>query len=262
MKRWDAADAVARAVVVTWAIVAAALLAAGVISVASISPKSNVQTIYIRNVSTYVADSAVKNALPAFNAAAHEDFAPSWHIDANLVFIGKAAAPVGASTITIVDKGPVKGALAYHELVNGVPDSIIYAGTSRYYGYSWSVALTHELWEQLADVPAGAGAVSTMQGSDGTIWAQEVADPVESDADAYTRPGADGRPVLISDFVTQKWFGALTSGPYDFANHIQQPLQIDKGGYAQWWDGVTWNIVENFRGARDRGYLLGDGSLS
>jgi hypothetical protein len=223
---------------------------------------SNVQTIYVRNVSSFVADSAVKNALPAINAATHADFAPSWHIDANVVFIGKASAPVGASTITLVDKGPVKGALAYHDLVNGVPVSIVYAGTSRYYGYSWTVALTHELWEQLADIPAGEGAVSTMQAPDGTIWAQEVADPVESDEDAYTRPGADGKPVLISDFITEKWFGALTSGPYDFANHIQKPLVVDKGGYAQWWDGFGWNVIENFRGARDRGYLLGDGRLS
>jgi hypothetical protein len=220
---------------------------------------ANVQTVYVRNVSGFVSDAAVKNALPAINAATHDDFAPVWKIDATLVFIGHAKAPVGSSTITLVDKGPVRGALAYHELVNGVPDSIVYVGTSRYYGFAWSVCLTHELWEQLADVPAGAGAVSTMQDPTGRIWAQEIADPVESDADAYPRPGANGRPVLISDFVTQKWFGALTEGPYDFANHVQQPLQIDKGGYAQWWDGITWHVIDNFRGARDRGFLLGEG---
>lgn len=223
----------------------------------SASSRSSMQTIYVRNVSSFVSDAEVRNALPAINAAAHDDFAPVWHIDANLVFIGTSEAPVGASTITIVDKGPVKGALAYHELVNGVPDSIVYAGTSRYYGFAWTVGLTHELWEQLADVPAGSGAVSTMQDPTGRIWAQEIADPVESDADAYPRSGADGRAVLISDFITQKWFGALTSGPYDFANHVQQPLQIDPGGYAQWWDGWNWNVIDNFRGARDRGFLVG-----
>lgn len=217
-----------------------------------------VQTIYVRNVSNFVSDSEVKNALPAINAATHDDFAPLWKVDANLVFIGSAKAPVGVSTITLVDKGPVKGALAYHEVTNGVPDSIVYVATSRYYGYAWSVGLTHELWEQLADVPAGAGSVDTVQSTDGTIWAKEIADPVESDADAYTRTGADGNPVLISDFVTEKWFGALVAGPYDFANHIQQPLYIDKGGYAQWWDGAGWNVIDNFRSPRDRGFLLGD----
>jgi hypothetical protein len=160
--------------------------------------------------------------------------------------------------ITIVDKGHVAGALAYHELVNGIPDSVVYAGTSRYYGFSWTVGLTHELWEQLADVPAGNGSVDAVVASDGYTWAKEVADPVESDADAYSLPGADGKPVLISDFVTEKWFGALTSGPYDFANHIQAPYVIDKGGYAQYWTGLTWQQLTNFRSARDRGFLLGE----
>lgn len=217
-------------------------------------PKTNVQTIYVRNVSSFVSDAEVKNDLPAFNAAAHNDFAPSWHIDANLVFIGKAKVPTGAASITLVDKGPVKGALAYHELVNGVPDSIIYTGVSKFYGFSWTVGFTHELWEQLAD----PGLVHAAQDQVGRIWAQEICDPVESDADAYARPGADGKPVLISDFVTEKWFGALTTGPFDFANHIQQPLIVDKGGYAQYWDGSSWIVVSNFRNAGDRAYLLGE----
>lgn len=243
----------------------AAVLAATGIVVGGVTAKgpaaSNVQTIYVRNVSTFVTNAEVKNAMPAFNAATHYDFAPLWKIDARLVFIGSAPAPVGAITMTIVDQGPVKGALAYHELVNGVPDSIIYAGTSKYYGFSWTVGFTHELWEMLVNPDV----LSTMQQqipagtyAPGTIWANEVADPVESDADAYARPGADGKPVLISDFVTQKWFGALSAGPYDFANHVQQPLQVDKGGYAQYWDGIQWNVVSNFRSARDRGFLLGD----
>lgn len=222
-------------------------------AVDSPSYRAKVQTIYVRNVSSYVGDAEVRRDLPAFNAATHEDFAPLWHVDATLVFIGRDEAPTGAQTITLVDKGPVKGALAYHELVNGVADAVVYTGVSKFYGYSWTVGFTHELWEMLVDVPAGAGAVDTVQDFLGTIWAKEIADPVESDADAYERDG-----VLISDFVTEKWFGALTAGPYDFAEHIQAPLTIDRGGYAQWWNGSNWNVIENFRSAGDRGYLLGD----
>lgn len=205
---------------------------------------SNVQTIYVRNLSTFVSDAAVKNALPAFQDATSKDFAPLWKVDAKLVFIGHAPAPPGAESITLVNKGNVPGALAYHELVNGVPDSIIYVGTAKYYGYSWTVGFTHELWEQLAD----PGLVHAAQAPDGVLWAQEIADPVESDADGYNRPGANGKPVRISDFVTEKWFGALTTGPYDFANHVQTPLQIDKGGYAQYWTGIGWAIIDNFDG--------------
>ena len=223
--------------------VVVAATAASVLSLAATTiKKSEVQVIYVRNTSTYVTDAQVRNALPAFQAALSGDFAPIWHVDAKLVFIGSRTAPVGSETITLIDKGDVKGALAFHELVNGVPDSIIYTAVSKFYGYSWTVGFTHELWEMLAD----PGLVRTMQDQTGMIWANEVADPVEADADGYTRPGADGKPVLISDFVTEKWFGALDAGPYDFCNHIQSPLVIDKGGYAQWWDGTSWHVTSNF----------------
>lgn len=210
-----------------------------------------VQTIYVRNTSSYVSDAAVKRDIPAFNKAVHTAFAPLWHIDAKLVFIGKDKAPDGAEVMTLVDKGPVKGALAYHEMVNGVADAIIYTGVAKYYGYSWTVGLTHELWEMLVDQPAGAGAVATMQGTDGTIWANEVADPVEADADGFTVNG-----VLISDFVTNRWYGAQQTGPYDYCNHVQTALEVRKGGYAQWWDGATWNSVTNFEpnGLGNRGF--------
>lgn len=211
------------------------------LGVSTVKP-SKVQVIYVRNLSTFVSDSVVKNDLPAFQNALSNDFAPVWKVDGKLVFIGQAKAPVGAETITLLDRSDVKGALAYHELVDGVPDSKIFVGTSRYYGYNWTVGFTHELWEQLAD----PGLIHAGQSPDGRIWAQENADPVEADGLGYTRPGANGKPVLISDFVTEKWFGAAISGPYDFCNHVQSPLEVLKGGYAQWWDGVSWNVVSNF----------------
>jgi hypothetical protein len=225
-------------------VVAAAFLGLG----ASTVKRSPVQVIYVQNHSTYVSDAELRNALPAFQAATTKDFAPLWHIDAKLVLLpAKEKVPAGAESITLVDKGPVKGALAYHEMVNGVADAIIYTGVAKFYGYQWSVGLTHELWEMLGDAPAGAGSVDAMQAADGLFWARENADPVESDADGYDRPGLNGKPVRISDFVTEKWFGALQAGPYDFMNHVQQPFQIDKGGYAQFFQpGLGWVAVNNF----------------
>lgn len=218
---------------------AASLVAAAFtgLGATSSSKSSLVQTIYVRNTSTVVSDAEVRRDLPAFQEATSKDFAPIWHVDAKLVFLGSRTAPVGSETMTIVDKGSVQGALAFHELTNGVPDSIIYAGTAKFYGYSWSVGFTHELWEMLAD----PGLVEAAQSQDGTIWAEEIADPVEADADGFLVKG-----VLVSDFVTEKWFGAQVSGPFDYCNHIQAPLVIDKGGYAQWWSGTSWTLVSNF----------------
>lgn len=224
-----------------------ALLAATVAAVAGIGATAHkssiVQVVYVQNKSTFVSTAELKNDLPAFQAAVSKDFAPIWKVDAKLVFLpATSSVPVGAESMTLVDHGNVAGALAFHELTNGVPDSIIYVGTSKFYGYAWSVGFTHELFEMLAD----PGLIHTAQTTDGTMYAQEICDPVESDADGFLLPGANKQPVRISDFVTEKWFGALTNGPFDYMNHVQVPLAIDKGGYAQYWDGSQWVEVSNF----------------
>lgn len=208
--------------------------------------KSTLPTIYVRNLSTFVSDSVVRHDLPAFQTALSRDFAPVWGGDARLVFIGRKAAPAGSRFVVLLDKSDVKGALAYHELTNGVADSRIFIGTSRYYGYDWTVGFTHELFEMQADPNI---ARTEQDQHTGTIWAGEVCDPVESDADGYLVDG-----VRISDFITEKWFNTLQAGPFDFVGHVQVPLAIDKGGYAQWWNGAYWNIVANFRhGGRGAG---------
>lgn len=215
---------------------------------ATANKTSAVQVIYVQNKSSIVTDTELKNDLPAFQAALSKDFAPLWHVDGKLVYITRGTAvPLNAESITLVDKGTVAGALAYHEMKNGVADAIIYVGTSKLGGFAWSVGFTHELWEMLADAPAGAGSAVTEQSTNNMIWAREIADPCEADSQGYTRPGADGSPVVISDFVTDRWFGAQSLGPYDFMNHIQAPLVILKGGYAQYWTGTTWVQKTNFR---------------
>jgi hypothetical protein len=210
------------------------------------SSVSSAQTIYVRNLSTYVSDSVVKNDIPAFQAATSQDFAPIWKADAKLVFIGQDAAPRGAIVMTLKDKSDVQNALAYHEITDGVPDSQVFVGTSRYFKYDWTVGFTHELWEMLVN-PGLTRLDENTDGLGGRIWFGEVADPVEADKLGYTRPGANGDPVLISDFITEKWFGADTAGPFDFMNHVQSPGVVLPGGYAQWWDGTTWVVINRGR---------------
>lgn len=235
-----------------------ALLAATVVLTfvaVGFAPHSNtraVQTIYVHNESSFVSDAEVRNDMPAFQKALSGDFAPVWQVDAKLVFVGSnGTTPKGAIVIHLIDRPDIPNALAYHYVKDGVPYAKIFIGTSRYYGYSWTVALTHELWEMLVDPVV----VRTEQSPDGRIWAGEVADPVEADSLGYTRKGANGKPVLISDFITEKWFGAEQVGDYDFAHHVQDPLAILKDGYAQYWNGVGWVAITNWKAGRTSLYF-------
>lgn len=251
---------------------AVAAIASGVTASALPTAKSAPsEVIYIRNEAPqFISDATIKNDIPAWTAATNQDFAPVWHTTkVKFVFIGRKSAPKGGIVADFVKSGPVKGALAYHTVQAGTPAIVVYAGTDDYYGYDNSVSFTHEVEELLGDPTitmtnqgypyssVWVNGVSKYQ-APGTIWANELSDPVE--AFHYTRPGANGKPVDISDFITPNWFNDQVNGGYDFMNLIQAPFTILKGGYAQFWDGVQWNVVENFRHAgRDAaGYLKGE----
>jgi hypothetical protein len=222
------------------AAVALAGIGAGTTIPNSPAPTRSVQTIYVRNISS-LKDSEVKNAIPAFQAATDKDFAPLWNVTAQLKFVtSDKVIPEHAQVIWIQNKIDVENALAYHYIEGGIPYARIGYGVSIAYGYSWTVGFTHELWEMLADPSINR----TIQDPSGKIWANETADAVEAEKFGYNRPGADGKPVLISDFITDAWYGANTAQPYDFTHSVTQPFQVLEGGYAQWWDGINWNIIE------------------
>jgi hypothetical protein len=225
------------------------------------------ETIYVRNVAPlFISDAEIQKDIPAWEASANVDFAPVWHTaQVKLVFIGRRSAPQGASTATFTSKGSVKNALAYHTVSRGAPAIVVYAGVADYYGYLNSVSFTHELFELLADhetsianqgVPYApvtvVGGRSFFQ-PPGTVWINEVCDPVE--AFHYERDG-----VAISDFISPNWFNDEVNGSYDYMHLVQQPFTILKGGYAQFWTGLGWAVVQNFRhaGSDADGFLVGE----
>src|SRR5260370_14436911 len=59
------------------------------------------------------------------------------------------------------------------------------------------------------------------------IYAYEVCDPCEADANGYQIDG-----VLVSDFVTPTWFQPTPQpgGPFDFQEKIPKPLGLLPGG--------------------------------
>lgn len=211
----------------------------------------------------YISDAEIKNDIPAWEHAINVDLAKYWYTTQyKLVFIGRQKAQPGTISAEFRPKGPVKGALAYHWTERGNKPSItVYAGTGVYYGYSNSVSMTHELEEmavnpQTSDVNQGYPSnyywletpklslkVGIQTGVMG--WFQEVSDPVE--ADSYVLPGADGKPVKISDFVTPAWFNDGSGDRYDFLGLCQQPFWIRPGGYAQYFDIFGWHQILNFR---------------
>lgn len=232
---------------------------------------SSATPIYVQNLAPqYISDATIRRDIPAWQQAVNEDFAPSWNTPQyRLIFTGRRPAPKGAISAVFVKSGPVKGALAYHTVTRGVPQIVVYAGTGDYYGYDNSVSFTHELFELAADPTI----TTTNQGwpydwvwtqtpdgfnqtpqDEGTVWAQEVCDPVEELS--YLIDG-----VKISDFITPNWFNDEVAGGYDWMGAVQQPFTVLRGGYAQYFNGSSWVLVDDFRHAgRDAdGYLLAEG---
>ena len=224
-------------------------------------------TLYIRNLAPqYISDKEILRSIPAWEHSVNVDEAQFWNNSQyHLVFLGRKEAPAGVGVMTFVNKGPVKGALAYHTVQNGAASIVIYAGTGDYYGFSNSISATHELQELAAD-PFISNVVQGwpydyywLEQKNGNIkqeaqfgvlgWFGEVSDPVESDF--YVIDG-----VKISDFVTPAWFNAGGGSRYDFMGLCPQPFWVRPGGYAQYLSDLGWNLVENWRSGvpTDRGF--------
>lgn len=204
------------------------------------------QPIYIQNLSTELPDSELVDALPAFQSAVSEDFATVWNADAKLIFVADDQATPLGWTIDLVDQPNCWFCAGYHELKDHLPYSEVGVADD------WQGTFAHELFEILADPYINRGMLI------GKKWyALEVCDPVEATVFDYTRPSATGRPVHISDFVTEAWYRRGSRGPYDFAGHVQRPLQILKDGYQLIWRNSAWTSGKAVRHTSPRGLRRG-----
>jgi hypothetical protein len=124
--------------------------------------------------------------------------------------------------IVVTDNPDQAGALGYHEMTSqGTPLAKIFAELDVDSGSSWTVTLSHELLEMLADPWVNWCAV----GSDTKIYALEVCDAVEADELGYQIDG-----VLLSDFVTPSWFEPTCADRRDFKQHLSKELELAPGG--------------------------------
>ena len=190
--------------------------------------------IAITNVSTCLSDGQVEAVIPALQRQVSLDFKAYWEVECELTFLPKEKPLTeGWWQISVTDNPDQAGALGYHELTSrGTPLGKVFAALDLQSGGSWTVTLSHELLEMLADPWINWCA----QGPDGKIYALEVCDAVEADNLGY-KIGE----VLVSDFITPSWFEPTRTNRVDFKRRISKPLQLASGGYISVLDvGGRW----------------------
>lgn len=210
--------------------------------------------ITIINQSTLVSNDDVALMTRACWTQLRDHAAPAWaKVPLPVVYATDAsAAPPGSWVIAVLDNADQAGALGYHDITSG---DIVYGkvfagpvldngGNALTAALSVASVLSHEVLETFVDPNCNLWA-----DRDGrTSIALEVGDPVESDSYVIQ---VDATPVMVSNFVTQKWFdpyGKRRSGGFDYMGKCTAPFQMTRGGYIiKMRDGaVTQQFGEHF----------------
>jgi len=194
--------------------------------------------IAVTNASTCLNDGQVEAVIPALQRQVSQDFKSYWDLDCSLAFLPQdQTLAAGWWQIVLTDDPDQAGALGYHEMTRqGTPLGKVFAGLDIRSGSSWTVTLSHELLEMLADPWIDWCA----QGENGKVYALEVCDAVEADELGYEIDG-----VQVSDFVTPGWFEPTEADRVDFQQRILRQLELAAGGYiavldpAKGWTQIT-----------------------
>lgn len=209
--------------------------------------------LVIGNLSS-VTDAALNAALMAIRTQINRDFKPEWGITTTLVAerMASAQSPVklDAAQDAVIYLGNetqdpssgVEGLLGHHAVNNpGVPFGFVFLDACAEQGQDWSVILSHEVLELLADPQASARIVGPdprTPGAPDVAFELEVCDPTETDC--YTIGS-----VKVCNFVTQRYFGrAGPSAATNFRGLPLAPFSARPGGYAQYHDAVGVQILD------------------
>jgi hypothetical protein len=191
-------------------------------------------TVSIMNDSTVLTDAAVETVAAALQKQVSEHFAPAWGVDATITFVPKPQHPAAGSWwLVLLDNTDQAGALGYHDTTNeGLPMGKVFAKTDLDNHLNWSVTISHELLEMLADPDVNLTTFIQHTARTGKLYAYEVCDPVEDDQYGYVIDG-----VTVSDFVLPAYFepdtAAHTPGVrFDYRGHLDGPVPtLLTGGY-------------------------------
>ena len=203
--------------------------------------------VSIVNESTVVSDADVRAAVPDLQTQVHRDFYPAWGIDADLAVVAKdAPIPPGSWVLAILDNSDQAGALGYHDLTaEGLPVGKVFAASDVQAGLSWTVTVSHELLEMLADPDINLTAFVENDAGGGRLYAYEVCDACEDDSCGY-KIGS----TIVSDFVFPAWFESFRqpgSTAFDFRGLISSPFELLAGGYIGYFDvgsGSGWQQLQ------------------
>lgn len=205
----------------------------------------------INHTNGHLTDGVVQNAARAINRQIAEDFAPYWGMSARLRLEGKAGPKPdaqqasdmrGDAVLYLWNEVDVSGALGYHEHNNqGIPYGFIFTELSQEMGEEWTVTLSHEALELIADPEANLlvkGPHPADPTRDVFHW-YEMCDAVQ--AETYDIDG-----VAVSNFVLPLYFtgGDEAAGRNDFlgAPHAGTTLTsfgVSPGGYVGFYDPVA-----------------------
>jgi hypothetical protein len=147
-------------------------------------------------------------------------------------FPSATSVPAGAFVIAIGDNSDQAGALGYHALGYGrvFAEPVLQAGGGILAGeLSVCSVLSHEALESFGDIYANLWGDT----GNGTCYAYELGDPVESDSYSIGVRAKDGTHVqgTVSDFVLPSWFDPAGEAPFDYLGQLTAPFEVRQTGY-------------------------------
>jgi hypothetical protein len=188
--------------------------------------------VTVINQSTVVNDSDLLKAVEAIQIQVTRDFAPHYTgCDATL---GVNLDSYDAYLL-ICDDSDTPGALGWHTDDDSKPYGKIFAKTDINDNLSWSVTLSHEILELLADPTA---VLTSKNIHTGTEYAYEVCDACEDDEFAYLI-----NDIKVSDFVLPQWFTGEEVEHYDYGQHLTVAGKLLPGGYISILEDEQWKDV-------------------
>ena len=203
--------------------------------------------ISVINLSKKISDEELQVVVRAVNRQIDEDFEPYWSLGAKLRLEGNSTGKPdkinlpdlrGDAVLYLWDKVDVEGALGYHDMnARGIPFGFVFTELAKKLGENWTVTLSHEALELIADPLVNLLVAGPHPQEDRTVfhW-YEMSDAVQ--AETYKCDGVE-----VSNFVLPLYFtpDAEKGSRNDYLGRIHggetlTSFGINPGGYVGFFD--------------------------